>query len=55
MKTVYEKILASVKRDYSWMTEEEQKRVANSYFARFITRGQTIGRVNGKLVIGKPN
>ncbi len=53
-KTRYEIIRDSVKRNYSYLTDQERERIALQELAHFITRGRTIGRnKDGKLVVGK--
>jgi len=54
-KTKYERIISSIKRSFPFIDKIGQKRMARSEFAHFLTHGQTIGSVNGKLVIGDPD
>ena len=49
--TRYEEALR-ISQSYG-MEGEDAKRVANHIFARMITGGATIGKVNGKLVVDK--
>ncbi len=53
--TKYERIVSSIKRSFPFIDGIGQKRMARSEFAHFLTRGRTIGRVNGELVIGDPD
>lgn len=51
-KTRYEEAL-EVARSYGVKNNEEAKRWAKHIFARMISGGATIGKVNGKFVIHK--